>query len=311
MKKLSNEELLEARNRIMNGDSISSVAKEIKIDRKTLKKYILEVLNSKEKEEFENKLKLNCRKNRVSIRNQKKIIGEERYKQAVEELVNKGINKTDIEIIYSNMSKNPHVKMSKDTFVLKLLDLLEFCKERNQGLAEGSRGYITKEDLIKMIIKDNKLMTSDINKKIKPVCEIIDLQEGITKEDTNEIIKSTPHIFRNSVKKIKMFSIISENFLVREGISYIDLFKYTLEINPYILNINLEKLFKRLCYLKDNNNSTILSKRDLDEISRSKTEKCDEEVMYELPEYDEQNPEKFRREIKGKLAININNVKEQ
>lgn len=311
MEQLSNEELLEAKNRIMNGDSITSISKEIKIDRKTLKKHILEVLDSDKKEEFENKLKSNCRKNRVSVRKQKRLNGEEQYKQAIEELVNKGINKTDIEIIYSNISKNPHVKMSKDTFVLKLLDLLEFCKERNQGITEGSRGYITKEDLIKMIIKDNKIMTSDINKKIKPVCKIIDSQENITQEDTNEIIKSTPHIFRNSVKKIKMFSIISESFLVRDEIRYIDLFKYTLKSNPYMLNMNVEKLFKRLCYLKDKNKSTILNKRDLDEISRSETKKCDEETMYALPEYDEQNSEKFRRKVKGILAINRNNVKEQ
>ena len=32
MEQLSNEELLEAKNRIMNGDSITSISKEIKID---------------------------------------------------------------------------------------------------------------------------------------------------------------------------------------------------------------------------------------------------------------------------------------
>lgn len=311
MEQLSNEELLEAKNRIMNGDSITSISKEIKIDRKTLKKHILEVLDSDKKEEFENKLKSNCRKNRVSVRKQKRLNGEEQYKQAIEELVNKGINKTDIEIIYSNMSKNPHVKMSKDTFVLKLLDLLEFCKERNQGITEGSRGYITKEDLIKMIIKDNKIMTSDINKKIKPVCKIIDSQENITQEDTNEIIKNTPHIFRNSVKKIKIFSIISENFLVRDGIRYVDLFRYTLESNPYMLNMNIEKLFKRLCHLKDINKSTILTKVDLNDISRSNAEDYDKDTMYLLPRYDEEKTEEFRGEVKEILATNRNNVKEQ
>lgn len=59
-------------------------------------------------------------------------------------------------------------------------------------------------------------MTNDINKKIKPICKILDQNPELTTEDVNEIIKKNPHIFRNSIKKISMLSIIGENFLVRE-----------------------------------------------------------------------------------------------
>lgn len=89
MKQFSKEELIEIKENIMNGRSITSEANRLEIDRKILKKYILNVLDEEEQEKFNTKLSSNLRKNRISVRRQKRISAEERYKNAVEELVKK------------------------------------------------------------------------------------------------------------------------------------------------------------------------------------------------------------------------------
>lgn len=318
MGKLSKEQLLLAKETIMSGKSITSVSKGLAIDRKELKKNILELLDEDEKKRFEKKLYSNYRKNRVNKRIKKRVINEEAYKKAVEELVKKGINKDDIETIYTISSANPHTKLAKDTFVFKILDLLEFCEQRNQGLDENSRGYITKKDLLQMLQRDPKLITSDVNGKINPICEILDEQEKLGTEDVNEIIKNNPHIFRNSVLKMRMLSIIGENFLVRDPSGYIELFEYIVREKPYMLNINIEKMFKRLVFLKEMKSSTILAVEDLNSISRKSYINTDMVVddsninsMYIFPEYDKKNPEKFRREVRRSLRVKTDNVKEQ
>lgn len=319
MQKLSDEQILTAKEEIMKGQSISSVAKNIGMDRKTLKLKIINLISEEERESFENKLSKNLRKNKVSIKRQKKIDAEENYKKTVNELVEKGIKKEDIEIIYEILSSNSHSKMSKDTFVIKLLDLLYFSEERNKGIDEESKGYISKDNLIEMIRKDKKFMTSDINKKIKPVCQLMDDNSDLTKPEVNEIIKQNPHIFRNSTKKINMLSIIGENFLVRKGIEYIGLFKYILQDDFFMLAMNPEKLFKRLSEIVNTKKSTIITREDLDNISRNEYKNTHVEIddskineKYKFPEYDEKEPEKFRTEIRRILSFNKEkNVKEQ
>ena len=59
MSKLDRETLIMCKNRIMQGQSISSIAREIGIDRKDLKSKILEILSDEEKNEFNKKLKYN------------------------------------------------------------------------------------------------------------------------------------------------------------------------------------------------------------------------------------------------------------
>lgn len=318
MKKLSKEEIVEAKDNIMNGKSITSEATRLQLDRATLKKYITEILSTEEAKSFEIKLTSNLRTNRVSIRKQKQMDAKNKYEEIIGKLVQKGIDEKDIATIYEITSHNKHSKMAKDTFVLKLLDLLEFSEERNNGISINSTGYISKNNVIEMIEKDPKLMTNDINKKIKPICKILDQNPELTTEEVNEIIKKNPHIFRNSIKKISMLSIIGENFLVREGVEYIELFKYMLTIKPHMLAINPEKLYKRLSAMKDISKSTIIEKQDLDDLSRNVIKNTNTEIddsrlteKYQLPEYNEQNPEKFRVEIKKSLSVKRNEVKEQ
>ena len=85
-----------------------------------------------------------------------------------------------------------------------------------------------------------------------------------------------------------------------------------------MLAINPEKLYKRLSAMKDISKSTIIEKQDLDDLSRNVIKNTNTEIddsrlteKYQLPEYNEQNPEKFRVEIKKSLSVKRNEVKEQ
>lgn len=157
MKKLSKEEIVEAKDNIMNGKSITSEATRLQLDRATLKKYITEILSTEEAKSFEIKLTSNLRTNRVSIRKQKQMDAKNKYEEIIGKLVQKGIDKKDIATIYGITSNNKHSKMAKDTFVLKLLDLLEFSEERNNGISTNSTGYISKNNVIEMIEKIQSL----------------------------------------------------------------------------------------------------------------------------------------------------------
>lgn len=319
MKNVSNEQLLKAKAEIMEGKSITSVSKALGIDRKTLKESIIKLLNDDERQEFNSKLSSNFGGNKISSRRNKQIMANKVYEENVKKLARKGIKKGQIEAIALITKKNPKNRMSKDTFVLKLLELLEFCEERNKGISKASKGYIKIQDLLIMIQKDVKIMTSDVNRKIRPICQVLDNHESLSKEEVNVIIKENPHIFRNSVKKIDMLSAIGSNFLVKQENEYIDLLKYVLTYKPHMLAINPEKLYKRLSFLKDRKKSTIITLQELIEISRNKYKNqeanVDDEILnenYEFPEYDEKNPIEFRRKLKENLSVKKKNeIKEQ
>ena len=208
MSKLDRETLIMCKNRIMQGQSISSIAREIGIDRKDLKSKILEILSDEEKNEFNKKLKYNFRGNRKSVRNIKRENKKEKYKMAVQTLVRLGITKEDIETISKVLRENRHTTMSKDTFAIKLVEILEFIKERNQGIEVNDEGYITSKDVINMILKDPRFMTNDVKRKLKPMCDILDnCSSNVNKYQINSYMKQYPEIFKNSIKKF--LSIIS------------------------------------------------------------------------------------------------------
>ena len=293
MSKLDRETLIMCKNRIMQGQSISSIAREIGVDRKDLKSKILEILSDEEKNEFNEKLKHNFRRNRKSARNIKKENREEKYKMAVQTLVRLGITKEDIETISRVLSTNRHTTMAKDTFAIKLVEILEFIKERNQGIEVNDEGYITSKDVINMIIKDPRFMTNDVKRKLKPMCDILDnWSSNVNKYQINSYIKQYPEIFKNSIKKLKMHLIIGDNFLVKFDKKYIPLSEYIITENPFLISENSSKFFRRVCMLKDSTKSGIIEEKDLNG-SFEETEEIKEK--YELPEYEDN--ESFRRAV--------------
>lgn len=298
MSKLDRKNLIMCKNRIMQGQSISSIAREVGIDRKDLKSRILEILSDEEKNEFNEKLKYNFRRNRKSTRNIKRENREEKYKMAVQALVRLGITKEDIENISKVLGENRHTTMSKDTFAIKLVEIFEFIKERNQGIEVNDEGYITSKDVINMILKDPRFMTNDVKRKLKPMCDILDnWSSNVNKNQINSYMKQYPEIFKNSIKKLKMHLIIGDNFLVKFDKKYMSVSEYIITENPFLISENSSKFLRRVCMLKNSTKSGVIEEKYLNG-SFEETEEIKEK--YELPEYEDD--ESFRRAIKD--AIN-------
>lgn len=291
---LNNDRLIDCKNKIMKGQSISSLARKLGVDRKTLKKKILEILSDEEMEKFEKKLHTNFRRNRKSIKNIKRENGEENYKKAVQTLVSLGITNEDIETIFQSINKNPHTTMAKDTFAIKLVEIFQFIQKRNEGIEAEDKGYITKEDVIHMILRDPRFMTNDVERKLEPMCDIFDnWSNNINKNQANVYIKRFPEVFKNSIKKVKIHLIIGDNFLVKSGNQYISLSEHILTENPFLISENSQNFLESVCRLRDSHSSGVIDAEELKK--RMEPIKMLEE-KYLLPEYEDD--ESFKRAVK-------------
>ena len=296
--------LIDCKNKIMEGQSIRSLAEELHIDRKTLRKKILEVLSEEEKEEFQKVLSNNFRKNKKSQRTIKKEKREENYRKAIEQLIQLEIRKEDIETIFESINKNEHTTMAKDTFAIKLVEIFDFIEKRNEGMDSSDKGYITKQDVICMILRDSRFMTNDINRKLEPMCDIFDnWSPNISKSQVNRYIVKYPRIFKNSIKKLKMHLIIGDNFLVKAGNQYMSLSEYILTENPFLISENSQIFLEGVCNLRDSHASGVIS---VEELGKRLEPANIVETKRKLPEYTDD--ESFKKAIKD--VINATNKEE-
>ena len=130
-----------------------------------------------------------------------KALTSDEYKLKIQSLLETGINETDIQKIYDRCHEKKQTVIAKDTLVFKLIELLEYFNERNKDLKENDEGFISKDDVMDIIMRNPRIMTSDINNNIIPKCQILTEKKGTTKE-ANKAIKSNPGIFRKSIKTI-------------------------------------------------------------------------------------------------------------
>lgn len=296
--------LIDCKNKIMEGQSIRSLAEELHIDRKTLRKKILEVLSEEEKEEFQKVLSNNFRKNKKSQRTIKKEKREENYRKAIEQLIQLEIRKEDIETIFESINKNEHTTMAKDTFAIKLGEIFDFVEKRNEGMDPSDKGYITKQDVICMILRDSRFMTNDINRKLEPMCDIFDnWSPNISKSQVNRYIVNYPRIFKNSIKKLKMHLIIGDNFLVKAGNQYMSLSEYILTENPFLISENSQIFLEGVWNLRDSHASGVIP---VEELGKRLEPANIVETKRKLPEYTDD--ESFKKAIKD--VINATNKEE-
>lgn len=294
---LTREFLIDCKNKIMQGQSISSLEKDVNIDRKTLKKNILGILSEKEKEEFQKVLNNNFRRNRKSVKTIKKEQMEKDYEKAIKILIQIGVTTKDIDTIFESLSPKQHTKMKKDTFAIKLVEIFNFIEERNKGMKSGDKGYIKKNDVINMILRESRFMTNDVERKIKPMCDILDTwSPEISRDQINRYIVTYPMIFKNSIQKLKIALIIGDNFFVKVGKRFMSLSKYIITENPYLVRENSKIFLEKMCKLSNSYTSGIIP---IEEI-RYVEVKSNEE--YELPEYTDDNT--FRKEIKKIITKN-------
>lgn len=199
-------ELRQAYSSITNGSSsLRKESERLGIERKKLKELIRESLSEEELEKFNKVLdKMNKRNKHGenSTRNKKgKALLTREYQQKIEQLVARGVMPEDIQAIYNRCQQRTQTMVARDTLAVKLLALLDYFNTRNDGI-EKSEAYISKDDVITMILRNPRIMSSDIEQNIIAKCQVITDKKGSCAR-ANMIIKSNPGIFRKSVKDIR------------------------------------------------------------------------------------------------------------
>ena len=191
---------------VFNKASLTSVSLELGIERKRLKKLIEQILSEEEKQKFEEVLSNNNKKGKNTGRKgrdkKKKALEGEEYKEAIRELAIKGLTPENIEKIYLKCQQKKQTKISRDTLAIKLVKYLEYFESRNEGIESDNEAYITKEDVIDMILRNPRMMTIDLNNTIIEVFTTLDKKSGSSSE-TNITLKKHPF-------KINMKNIIGE-----------------------------------------------------------------------------------------------------
>lgn len=140
---------------------------------------------------------------RVGRDKKKRALEGEQYKKSLQELAKVGIQPEQIEEIYNRCQERKQTQVSRDTLAIKLVELLKYFETRNEGIEEQSIGHISNEDVIQMVLKNPRIMSSDIQNNIIVKCEVLtEKKEGNIRE-TNKLIKSNPGVFRKTIKTIK------------------------------------------------------------------------------------------------------------
>lgn len=107
---------------------------------------------------------------RVGRDKKKRAINSEEYKKELEELAKRKVTPEDIQKIYDRCQERPQTKIARDTLASKLLALMNYFNERNEGIEEDNIGYVHTKDVINMILKNPRIINSDIQNNIVAKC---------------------------------------------------------------------------------------------------------------------------------------------
>lgn len=132
-----------------------------------------------------------------------KALHSEEYKRNIEELAKKNVTSEDIQKIYDRCQERPQTKIARDTLATKLIALLSYFNERNKGISEESIAYISTQDTIDMILKNPRMMNSDLENNIIAKCQVVTEKKAGNIGKANALIKSNPGLFRKTVKNIR------------------------------------------------------------------------------------------------------------
>ena len=138
---------------------------------------------------------------RVGRDKKKKALQSDEYKGDIEKLEEKGITLEIIQMIYDRCQQRPQTKITRHTLASKLVNLLEYFDERNKGMEESSKEFISIDDTIEMIMKNPRIITNSISDNIVIKCQVLDEKKKSVRE-ANILIKSNPGLFRKTVKSI-------------------------------------------------------------------------------------------------------------
>ena len=231
----------------------------------------------------------------------------EMNQENIKTLVKLGIEVNDIANIYLNVTQKGQ-DISKQEFIQNLTKILKFFQTRNKEINVENQEAIYKEDVINMIKKNKKLISLDIDKKIKPTCQTIDSYYFMTASDTNKLIKKNPNIFNVNKLDLEIYAAILSCFAIKIENTIVNLFEYIIKQHSELLNHDIQEVFQRLCYIQENSNSSLVTLEDISNLQNVKFIYQGKEVLedklkekYKLPKYTGEEINKYKEILIQKL----------
>ena len=215
----------------------------------------------------------------------------------IKTLVKLGIDTKDIADIYLTITQKG-ADISKDTYINNLTEKLKFFQTRNKNIEDNEKA-IFKEDVLNMIKINKNLIGLDINKKIKPICEKIDSYYFMDVGSTNNLIKNNPKILNISNVDLEIYATILADFAVKIEDEIINLFEYIIKKQSDFLENDVQNVFGRIMYIKDNKKSKLFETEELDVIGQDIFCVSDEDLKekYTLPVYNGENISEYKQKI--------------
>lgn len=161
-RKIEDSAIFQSYSRIMSGESLTAVAKEMKLDRGTLRNYIKTVvepeLDEIQREKFYKIINRNYRgnstENKRKNRNGKKKINDS---ELIEKLASYGVTPQETEDLYEILRRNKRTRYVRDTYIYKCLEHLETLTEL---------GFSTKE-IFSIFMQRPKLFSGNASKMVE------------------------------------------------------------------------------------------------------------------------------------------------
>lgn len=216
----------------------------------------------------------------------------------VKALVKLGIDTNDIAKVYLNITEKG-ADISKESYINNLTEIFKFFQTRNNNIENEGNEAIFKEDVLNMLKKNKDLIGISIDKKLKPMCEKIDSYYFMNSGYTNNLIKNNPKIFNISNIKLETYSTLLSNFAVKLDTQTVNLFEYIIKEKSNFLQNDIQKVFGRIMYIKDNKGSKLFTKEEVDLIGQELFCINDEELKtkYVIPVYNGEKLEDYKKKI--------------
>lgn len=242
-----------AYERLKKGESLRSIAENLKVDRKTLRDWMDKQIPEKMKELKDLGILTVGAKSKGNVKRKtgKKKIDAEKLSEMIEELGRKGIRPEHVQDIFETMQKNQNTKIQETTFIQKLLEILNVAESRNQNIEKGQEGFISPGNIVSMIERNPKIMTIDTNRKLKMIMELIDDKASFSQEETNDIVKRYPKILTIGYDRLKLYMAMFERFEIGSSDNSENLLTYALNDRARAFTVNPSKLLRRLAYFAE------------------------------------------------------------
>ncbi len=219
-----------------------------------------------------------------------KEISEENIKT----LVKLGIDVNDLINIYHKVAKRGH-DISKEEYINNLTNMLKFFQSRNATLGEDD-DVILKEDVLEMITKNTKLVSLDLEKKIKYICDKLDSYYFMNKNFTNKLIKVNPNIFNVNKVDLEVYATLFSDFGINLDGEIVNLYEYVIKYNSDILKFEPQTMFQRLMTVRDKMNSKLITQKEILDIQKIEF-KVENKEKYILPKYELGDINEYKQKV--------------